>query len=473
MSIQGDAIVVGSGPNGLAAAITLARHHQAVVLLEANEKIGGGTRSAELTLPGYIHDVCSGVHPLGVASPFFASLPLGQYGLEWVHPDASFAHPLDDGTAVVVERSVEATARGLGTDANTYFRIMSPLVSGWSKLREDILGPPPYPPRHPSLYARFGWLAIRPAYRFIKSRFKGERGRALLGGLAAHSCLPLEEWVTTGFALGLGVTAHWAGWPVARGGSQKIADALGAIFLISGGKIITGRLVKSMEDLPPARQIFFDLTPRQLVNLEGGPFKGTYRRQLEAYRYGPGVFKVDMAIDGQIPWTARECQRTVTYHLGGSIDEIAACERAAWRGEISDDPFVILSEPSRIDPTRAPPGKNTVWAYCHVPHGSKEDMTGRIIAQVERFAPGFTNHILAIHKTNPEAMEASNPNQVGGDINGGVQDIRQLYTRPARRLNPYSTPLKGVFLCSSATPPGGGVHGMCGVNAAQAALRSI
>ncbi|MGH2522070.1 MAG: phytoene desaturase family protein [Anaerolineales bacterium] len=467
-----DAIVVGSGPNGLAAAITLARAGRSVLVLEAHATVGGGTRSAELTLPGFVHDVCSAIHPLGLSSPFFRALPLAEYGLEWVSPPASLAHPLDDGTAVMVERSVEQTSRALGRDGAAYRKLMSSSVANWDKLAVDLLGPLPLPPRHPIVFARFGLRALWPARGLAKAIFKEERARALFAGMAGHSMMPLDTPLTAAFGITLSLTAHAVGWPMARGGSQKIADALACYFGSLGGEVVTNQPVASIDELPPARAILLDVTPRQLLRLAGHRLPSGYRKRLERYRYGPGVFKVDWALDGPIPWKAAECARAATVHLGGTLDEIAEAERAVWQGKHPERPYILLAQQSLFDSSRAPEGKHTAWAYCHVPNGSTFDMTAPIEAQVERFAPGFRDRILARHTRTATAMELYNPNYVGGDINGGVQDLWQFYTRPAPRLVPYSTPVSGLYLCSSSTPPGGGVHGMCGHWAARAALRA-
>lgn len=466
-----DAIITGSGPNGLAAAITLARAGRSVLVLEAEETIGGGTRSAELTLPGFVHDICSAIHPLAVASSFFRSLPSGDIHLEWVHPPAALAHPLDDGTAVTLERSIAATASGLGPDAAAYRRLITPLVDDWDELLSDILGPPRLP-RHPLALARFGWYAIRPARGLAESRFSGERARALFAGLAAHSMLPLEEPVSAGFGLVLALLGHAVGWPLSRGGSQRIADTLADYLRSLGGEIVTGTRVISLEQLPDANTILLDVTPRQVIDIAGDRLPSRYRRQLARYRYGPGAFKIDWALDSPIPWRAKECERAATVHLGGTLAEIAASERAVWRGMHPERPFVLLTQPSLFDQSRAPAGKQTAWAYCHVPNGSTFDMTERIEAQIERFAPGFRDRVLERSVMPPAALERHNANYIGGDINGGVQDLLQLFTRPVPRLTPYATPVRGLYICSSSTPPGGGVHGMCGYFAARAALGS-
>jgi phytoene dehydrogenase-like protein len=467
-----DAVVVGAGPNGLAAGITLARAGKSVLLLEAKETIGGGTRSAELTLPGFVHDICSALHPLGVASPFFRGLPLAQYGLDWIFPPAALAHPLDDGTAVLVEGAVEETAANLGSDAAAYRRLMGPLVANWQGLLNDLLGPLRFP-AHPFLMARFGLAALLPAATLARAVFRGERARAVFAGMASHAMIPLSRPGTAAFGLVLGLVAHGVGWPIARGGSQRIADALGAHLRALGGEIVTGRPVRSISDLPGAQVTLFDITPRQLVQIADEQLPAGYRRALSRFRYGPGVFKVDYALDGPIPWRAEGCLRAGTVHVGGTLEEISAAEAAIWRGGYPERPFVLVAQQSLFDSTRAPAGKHTVWAYCHVPPGSTADMTARIEAQIERFAPGFQDRILARSTHTAAEMEAYNPNYVGGDINAGVQDLRQLFTRPVARLDPYSTPVRGLYLCSSSTPPGGGVHGMCGYHAARVALRRL
>lgn len=466
---QYDAVVVGSGPNGLAAAITVAQHGGKVLVIEGKATIGGGMRSGEVTLPGFIHDICSAIHPLTAASPFFKTLPLSDYGLEWIKTPAELAHPLDGGEAVLVRRSVDATAAGLGADEHAYQATFGWLSRRYSDLFDDLLGPLPIPPRHPLLLARFGLSALLPASTLAKVRFKEERARALFAGMACHSILPLETLATSAFGLMLGVTAHAVGWVFPRGGAQQIADALAAYLRSLGGEIVTGQMVESLDELPPAHIVFLDVTPRQFVQMAGDRLPARYRSQLEQYRYGPGVFKMDFALSAPIPWTNPEVAQAATVHLGGTLDEIAASERAFGHGEHPERPFVLLAQHSLFDPTRAPAGKHTVWAYCHVPNGSTVDMSAKIESQIERFAPGFRDLILAKTCQNTQAIETYNPNYVGGDINGGMQDLRQLFTRPTARLNPYSTPLKGVYLCSSSTPPGGGVHGMCGFHAAQSA----
>jgi phytoene dehydrogenase-like protein len=463
-----DAVVVGSGPNGLAAAITLARAGRSVLVVEAAETIGGGVRSAELTLPGFVHDVCSAIHSLAKASHFFRELPLAEYGLELVDPPAPLAHPLDDGTAVVLERSVGETAAGLGPDAEAYRKLMAPLVERSGKLEPFLLGRSPFP-RRPLAAARFALLGLRSAVG-LADRFEGERARALVAGLAAHSIQDLYRSPTASFGLVLGLFAHTHGWPLVRGGSQRLADALASYLRSLGGEIETGRRVESVDELPQSEVRMLDVTPRQVLRVAGHRLPGRYLRALRRYRYGPGVFKVDWALAGPLPWRAEGCERAATIHVGGTLEEIAASERAVWRGEVSERPFVLVAQQSLFDPTRAPDGKQTLWAYCHVPNGSKVDMTERIESQIERFAPGFRELVLERSIRGPAEIERENENYVGGDIAGGVQDLRQLYTRPAIRLNQYSTPVDGLYICSSSTPPGGGVHGLCGYYAAQSAL---
>jgi phytoene dehydrogenase-like protein len=466
-----DAVVVGSGPNGLAAAITMARAGRSVLVVEAAETVGGGMRSAELTLPGFLHDVCSAIQPLTKASPFFRELPLGEHGVELVQPPAPLAHPLDDGTAVMLERSVEETAAPLGRDAEAYRKLMGPLVDRSDRLEPFLLGHSPIP-RRPFAAARFGLLALRSAVGLAK-RFEGERARALFAGLAAHSVQDLYRMPTASFGLVLGLFGHAHGWPLVRGGSQRLADGLADHLRLLGGKIETGRHVESVDDLPTARATFLDITPRQVLRIAGHRLPARYARALRRYRYGPGVFKVDWALDGPVPWTAADCARAGTLHLGGSLEEIAASEAAVWRGEEPERPYVLAAQQSPFDDSRAPAGKHTLWAYCHVPNRSSFDMTERIEAQVERYAPGFRERVLGRSAKGPADIERYNENYVGGDINGGVQDLRQLYTRPVIRVNPYSTPVDGLYICSSSTPPGGGVHGLCGHYAARSALKHL
>ena len=467
-----DAVVVGTGPNGLAAAIELARAGLSVRVLEAANTVGGGTRSAELTLPGFAHDVCSAIHPLGVASPFLRSLPLEAHGLEWIEPPAALAHPFDDGTAVLLERSPDAAVESLGEDDARWRRLFAPLARDVDSLLEDTLAPL-HLPAHPLTLARFGLRAVLPATTVARRSFHGVKARGLFSGLAAHSMLPLERPPSAAFGLMLGLLGHTVGWPFPRGGSQAIADGLASYLRSLGGEIETGRSIESLAELGEPRLVLLDLTPRGLLQLAGDRLPERYRRRLERYRYGPGVFKLDWALDGPIPWRAEECGRAATVHLGATLEEIATSEAAPGEGRIAERPYVLLAQQSLFDPTRAPAGKHTAWGYCHVPNGSDVDMTARIENQIERFAPGFRERILSRSALGPADLERYNANYVGGDINGGLADLRQLLTRPVARWSPYSTPLPGVFLCSASTPPGGGVHGMCGYYAARAALRYL
>ena len=466
-----DAVVVGSGPNGLAAAIVLQQAGLSVLLLEGKQELGGGLRTAELTLPGFRHDICSAIHPLAVASPFFQTLPLAQYGLSYITPPVAAAHPFDDGTAATVAVSLADSARSLGPDEATYLKLLYSLLARWPRLATDVLAPL-HVPRHPFDMARFGSLALLPA-TVLARRFAGEQAKGLLAGMAAHAIQPLSNLATSAIALVLLMAAHRRGWPLVQGGSQALADALVAHFRALGGQVETGTYVRSLAQLPAARAVLLDVTPAQLLQMGGHSLSSIYQWQLRRYRYGMGVFKVDWALAEPIPFTAAECHRAGTVHLGGTLAEIAAGERAAARGQHPANPFVLLAQQSPFDPTRAPAGKHTAWAYCHVPNGSRVDMTDAIERQVERFAPGFRDRILGRHTFDPTQMEEYNPNYVGGDINGGLLNISQLFTRPALRASPYRTSQPGLYLCSSATPPGGGVHGMCGYYAARRALRDV
>ena len=467
-----DALVVGAGPNGLSAAIAIAQTGHSVLVIEGRDTVGGGARTAELTLPGFLHDVCSAIHPLAVGSPFLSTLPLSEHGLEWVHSPSPLAHPLDDGTAVMMERSVDETANGLGSDASSYRKLFGPLVRDWDKLSSDVIGPLRIP-RHPLVTARFGLLGLRSAVSVAQSHFEGERAKALFAGIAAHSVLPLERPISAAVGLILGASGHAVGWPMPRGGAQRIADALASHLTSLGGRIETGVTVESLEDVPDADVTLLDVTPRQVVSIAGDSLPDRFRSKLEAYRYGPAAFKVDWALDGPVPWTASDCARAGTVHLGGTMAEVAHSEREVWNGRHPERPFVLLAQPSLFDSSRSPEGKHTAWAYCHVPNGSDFDMTARIEAQVERFAPGFRERILERSVRPPAALEEYNPNLVGGDIGGGVQDLGQLFSRPVSMFDPYSIPSTEIFICSSSTPPGGGVHGLCGYFAAQSALRRL
>ena len=441
-----------------------------VVILEAKNTIGGGMRSAELTLPGFVHDICSAIHPLGLGSPFFQTLPLEKYGLEWIHPDIPLAHPFDDGKVVLLERSVEKTAQALGADRKTYKNLIGAFAKDWDKLSQDILGPFHFP-KHPLLMAHFAYYAIRSAEGLIQSRFREKEAKALFAGLSAHSIMSLDKWITASFGMVLGILGHAVGWPLPKGGSQKIADALGRYLESLGGKIVTGVNVESLDALPSAKVILCDITPKQLLQIAGDRLPQNYRKELEAYRYGPGVFKIDWALSCPVPWKSRECLRAGTVHVGGDAEEIFVSEKTVWNGQLSKKPFILLAQQSLFDTTRAPPGKQTLWGYCHVPNGSTADMTQIIEEQIERFAPGFQDCILARSTRTAMDLQFYNANNIGGDINGGVQDIKQLFTRPVARIVPYSTPVKGLYFCSSSTPPGGGVHGMCGYHAAHASLK--
>jgi phytoene dehydrogenase-like protein len=469
-----DAVIVGAGPNGLAAAITLAREGHSVQVLERAAETGGGSRSAELTLPGFIHDVCSAIHPFGRTSPFFREAGLDRFGLRWIEPTAALAHPLDDGRAILVTRDVDATARQLGRDRDAYRRLMGPLVRGFEQLLPDMLSPfhIPLRPRRALSLAWFGLNAVQPA-TWVGRRFREEPARALFAGAAAHSVLRLDEPLSSAAALGLLAAAHDDGWPFPAGGAGEIPRAMAAALEDLGGSITTERPVGRLEDLPRSRLALFDTSPGTLESVARGRLPEAYRRRLRGVRYGPSVFKVDIALDGRIPWRNPDVALAGTVHLGGTFEEIAASEAAATNGEVHPKPFVLLAQHSLFDPSRAPKGKHTVWAYCHTPHATTVDMSEAILDQVERFAPGFRERILALTKTTPADLAAYNPNDVGGDISGGRLDLRQLFTRPVARLDPYSTPDPRLFLCSSSTPPGGGIHGMCGWHAAHSVLRRL
>lgn len=466
-----DAIIVGSGPNGLAAAILLQQNGLSVLLLEGKSEIGGGLRTAELTLPGFKHDICSAIHPLAVASPFFETLPLALHGLEYIFPEIAAAHPFDDGTAAVLLKSVTETARLLGEDEQAYLDLMQPVVKNWPLIAADVLGPLHYP-KHPLLLAQFGLPAIMPSTRLVK-KFKTKEAKGLLAGMAAHSMQPLSNIATSAIALVLMAQGHLKGWPVPKGGSEQIAKALASYFVSIGGEIKTGSYVESLNQLPSSHAVLFDITPKQLLKIAGHKFSPLYKWQLERYRYGAGVFKVDWALDAPVPFKAEAVKQAGTVHIGNTFEEIALGEQLIWKGKHLDKPYVLLAQQSTFDSSRAPAGKHTAWAYCHVPNGSNKDMTGIIEQQVERFAPGFRDTILAKHTFNTAQLEEYNPNYIGGDINGGVIDIGQLFTRPVLRASPYKTTAKGLYICSSSTPPGGGVHGMCGYHAAKKALKDI
>ena len=466
-----DAIVVGSGPNGLSAAITLQQQGLSVLLLEAKDTIGGGMRTAEITLPGFHHDICAAILPMAAASPFFATLPLEQYGLVYIYPAINAAHPFDDGSAAVLKRSLPETARLLGADADAYQSLMQSVITDWPFIASDTLGPLRFP-KHPLRIARFGLKAL-PSAAAIAKRFNTEKAKGLWAGMAAHSIQPLTNYATAAIGLVLSATGHLYGWPIPKGGAMSVAKALAAHFVALGGKIETGFTVSTLSQLPSAHAILFDVTPKQLMAIAGDQFSALYKWQLNRYRYGMGVFKVDWALDSPIPFTAPECRQAGTIHLGGTFKEIAKGEQFAASGGHPQRPFVLLAQQSLFDDSRAPAGKHTAWAYCHVPNGSTVDMTGIIEEQVERFAPGFKQTIMARHTFNSIQLQRYNPNYIGGDINGGIIDLGQLYTRPALRLSPYKTSAKGLYICSSSTPPGGGIHGMCGHHAARKALKDV
>ncbi len=470
MSERVDAVVVGAGPNGLVAALTLARAGWQVLVLERAGTPGGGTRTQELTLPGFRHDVCSAIHPLGMASPAFRDLGLPDAGVRWIQPDVPLAHALRPGHSVLQERSLERTADRLGDDGRAWTRLFGPSVDAGLPLVDSLLQPLSVP-HNPVALARYGLPGIRSASSLGRSRFRGDDAPALLAGLAAHSMLSLDAPITGGFGMLLGQLAHVVGWPMPEGGSQAIADALVALIRAEGGEVRCGHEVRDLRELPAARAVLCDVTPRQLLALAGDRLPGRYRRSLERYRYGPGVCKVDWALDGPVPWSDPDTARAGTVHLGGSLAEVRASEEDVVRGRHPEEPFLLLAQQSLFDPTRAPAGKHTLWGYCHVPNGSDVDMTGRMEARIERFAPGFRDLVLARSTMTAVAMEHHNPNYVGGDINGGVADLRQFLLRPTASLHPWATPVEGLYLCSSSTPPGGGVHGMCGLAAAHAVLR--
>lgn len=467
-----DAVVVGSGPNGLAAAIALATAGASVRVLEARDEIGGGMRTAALTLPGFVHDVCSGCHPMGVLSPFFRTLRLEQHGLRWIHPPASVAHPMDGEPAVLLRRSLADTAAELGPDRDAWVRRFEPFLRDPHALLADLMGPLRLP-RRPVRLARFGLPGLRSATGAYRTWFAGERARALLAGCAAHSILPLERPLTAAVGMIFALTGHVEAWPVAAGGSQAIAAALASVLRELGGRIETGRRVRALADLPPARVVLFDTSPAQLADVCEPVLPATYVRRLRRYRYGPGVFKVDWALGGPIPWRDERCGEASTVHVGGTLAEIAAAEAAVWRGEHPERPFVLVVQQSHFDPARAPAGKHTGYAYCHVPAGSTRDLTEVVERQIERFAPGFRERVLGRHVMTTADIERENANAVGGAITGGVADLGQFFTRPVARLDPYATPNPRIFICSASTPPGGGVHGMCGWFAARRALRRL
>jgi phytoene dehydrogenase-like protein len=466
-----DAVIVGSGPNGLAAGITLQQQGLSVLIIEGKETVGGGLRSAALTLPGFTHDICSAIHPMAVGSPFFSTLPLASYGLEFCHPPVDAAHPFDNGDAAALMDSLDETAISLGMDEHVYRKLLQPLVSDWPSIAGDILAPIGMP-KNPIAFTRFGLNAIRSAHAVSKA-FSTEKAKGLWAGMAAHSLLPLTNIASAAIGFVLLAVGHIRGWPIPKGGSQQIANALAAHFTSLGGRIETNFYVRSLDQLPSARAVLLDVTPKQLLQIAGHKFSSVYSWQLKRYRYGMGVFKVDWALDAPIPFTSEVCRQAGTVHIGNTSAEIEYTEQLTWDGKHVDKPFVLVAQQSLFDDTRAPVGKHTAWAYCHVPNGSTKDMTENIENQIERFAPGFRERILSKHVFNSNQLEKYNPNYIGGDINGGAIDIGQLFTRPALRLSPYRTSAKGIYICSASTPPGGGVHGMCGYHAASRALKDI
>ena len=467
-----EAIIVGSGPNGLAAAITMQQQGIATLLVEKNATIGGGLRSGEITLPGFVHDICSAVHPMAVSSPFMAGLPLSDYGLRYSYPPVCAVHPLDGGETAVLYHSLTDTVRDLGIDGDAYHQLISPIVDSWQYLVDDILSPPIHIPGNPFAYARFGLNAIKSAARLSRG-FQTEKAKALWAGMAAHAMLPLTHASSAAIALVLSAVGHVHGWPIAEGGSQSIADAMGRYFVALGGTIQTNFFVETLQQLPPTKVVLLDTSPKQLLSIARDSLSTFYKWQLARYKVGMGVYKIDFALDGPIPFTSPESRKAGTVHLGGTFAAIAASEQLTWNNKHSDDPFVLVAQQSLFDSTRATKGKHTAWAYCHVPNGSNKDMTAAIENQIERFAPGFRDLILAKTVSTPATLEAYNPNYGGGDINGGAIDLKQLFARPALRISPYRTSAKGIYICSASTPPGGGVHGMCGYHAAKTALKDI
>ncbi|HZC25366.1 MAG TPA: NAD(P)/FAD-dependent oxidoreductase [Candidatus Binatia bacterium] len=464
------ACVVGSGPNGLAAAIVLAQAGLQVDVFEAQSTPGGAVRSMPLTLPGFVHDFGSAIYPLGVGSPFFSSLPLQKHGLEWIFSPAPLAHPLDDGTAMILERNLASAATRLGPDGKAWRQLMQPFVEHWREFAPEVLRPLVAIPKHPWLMARFGMNGLRSAKKIVQ-RFQNERTHALFAGLAAHSFLALDETLSGAFGMMMAIPAHAVGWPLPRGGAQALTNALCGYLATLGGRVITSSRVESLDSLSEYDVILCDVTPWQLLAIGGRRLSDSYKRRLEKFRCGPGVFKVDYALGTPIPWTAPECSQAATVHLGGTFDEIAASEKAVRSGKPGGRPFVLLAQPSLFDPSRAPAGKHTAWAYCHVPYGSKVDMLEKIENQIERFAPGFRRTVLARHIFFPSDLESMNENLRGGDISGGIVDLSQMLFRPTPKL--YATSAPHIYICSSSTPPGGGVHGMCGYHAAKVVLARL
>ena len=468
-----DAVIIGSGPNGLAAAVTLAQNGYTVKVFEAADSIGGGTRTQELTLPGFQHDVCSAIHPMAVGSPFFKTLPLGDYGLEWIYPEYPLAHPFDHEPSVVLQPSLDEMAIELAEDFEPYQRLFSVIVERWDDLAPELLSPMNGIPAHPILLSKFGLKALKSAQKLAKNQFYTKRTQALFAGLAAHSIMPLNKMATSAIGLVLGAIGHKIGWPMPRGGSYAIATALADYFRSLGGEIETNSEINDLGELPEADVVLFNNTPKQILAIAGDALPASYVKKLRSFKYGPGVFKMDMALDEPIPWNDERCSKAGTVHVGGTLEQIASGERLIARGKHPNYPFVLVAQQSLFDNTRAPDDKHTAWAYCHVPNGSTQDMSEVILNQIERFAPGFRDCIIETHAMNTKALESYNANYVGGDVNGGRQDITQLFTRPAGLLDPYHIPATHLFICSSSTPPGGGVHGMCGYNATRSAIKYL
>ncbi|MEX2605064.1 MAG: NAD(P)/FAD-dependent oxidoreductase [Gracilimonas sp.] len=466
-----DAVVVGSGPNGLSAAVRLSQKGLKVLVLEAKSTVGGGTRTEELTEPGFYHDVCAAVLPTTISSPYLKTLALDRFGLEFIHPEIPFVHPFEDGDAIAIYRSLDKTIDQLGEDGTNYQRLYGSIVKNWDALSEDIFGSLRIP-KHPLKMARFGWYGAFSAKHLSNSLFNMPKTKAMFAGCAAHSIVPLNKAFTSSFGLVLGAAAHTVGWPVAKGGTGSVSKALTTLLKSLGGTIQTNYPVHSLSDIPPAKTILFDLTPHQIVQIVGNQLPLSYKNALRNYKYGPGSFKMDWALSEPVPWSNEQCRKTGTLHLGGSFNEIAASEQAVWDGNHAEKPYVLVSQPSLFDDTRAPNGKHTLWAYCHVPNGSEQDMTEVIETQIERFAPGFRDTIISRKSINAQAYQNYNANYVGGDINGGAQFFRQLFGRPVFKWNPYKIPDNAMYICSASTPPGGGVHGMPGYHAAQSALKN-
>lgn len=468
-STRYDSVVVGSGPNGLAAAILLAQNGLKVKVFEAKDTIGGGTRTLELTEPGFLHDVCSAVHPTAVGSPYLKTLPLSEYGLEWIHPDYPVAHPLEKGNATVIPRSLDETVSLLGKDGENYRKMIGNTVNNWDRISHDLFGPIRIP-QNPFSMIQFGWYGMFSAKLLANSMFSSISSKAYLAGLTAHSILPLEKIFSGSFGLVLAATIHAAGWPVAKGGSHSITHAMAAYFESLGGEVETGNEITSAEELPESKAVLFDLTPKQIAGIAGKKLPDTFRKKLQKFKYGPGAFKMDFALSEPVPWANEQCKKAGTLHLGGTFEEIARSERQTWDGEHPDKPYILVSQPSLFDDSRAPKGKHTLWAYCHVPNGSEQDCSEEIIAQIERYAPGFRDTIISYSTMTASEFESYNANYIGGDINGGAQFVKQLIFRPVIKWDPYKLAGDRLYICSSSAPPGGGVHGMCGYHAARSVL---